>query len=212
MPEPITLLYLDTAAAVADFLGSPEVSAAWGRPSALAEMTVAGLAGHLARQVTMVPELLARGTDGHEVLSIEQHYDRSAWRDAPLDGEANAQIRRGSEREAAKGPVELAVRTAGVAAGLRESLFALPGDRQVFIPWGPWCLTLCDYLTTRLLEMVVHGDDLAVSVGARAALPEQATGTVLALLTRLAARRHGPEALLRAFTRRERAPESIVVF
>lgn len=212
MPEPIAPLYLDTAAAVADFLGSPEVSAAWGRPSALAGMSVAGLAGHLARQVTMVPGLLTRGTDGIEILSIEQHYGRSAWRDAPLDAEVNVQIRLGSEREAAKGPAELAARTADVVTGLRESLLPLPEERQLFIPWGPWCLTLRDYLTTRLLEMVVHGDDLAVSVGARATLPERATGTVLTLLTRLAAHRHGTEAVLRAFTRRERAPESIVVF
>jgi hypothetical protein len=212
MPEPIAPLYLAAAAAVADFLGSPEVAAAWGRPSALAEMTVSALAGHLARQVTMVPELLTRGTNGVDTVSLEQHYERSAWSAAPLDAEANVAIRRTSEREAVAGPAEVAARTAAVVAGLRETLPALPEERLVFLPWGPWCLTLHDFLTTRLLEMVVHGDDLAVSVGVRAVIPDRATSTVLALLTRLAARRHGPEAVLRAFTRRERAPGSILAF
>jgi hypothetical protein len=46
-------------------------------------------------------------------------------------------------------------------------------------------------------------------VGRRA---EQATDTVLTLLTRLAARRHGPAAVLRALSRAERAPATIAAF
>jgi hypothetical protein len=88
-----------------------------------------------------------------------------------------------------------------------------PSERRVFLPQGPWCLTLDDYLTTRLLEIVIHTDDLAVSVGAQPpALPEEATGTVLTLLTRIAASRLGPETVLRAFARKERAPASIAIF
>ena len=82
-------------------------------------------------------------------------------------------------------------------------------DRPVYLPWTGWALPLEDFLTTRSLEIVIHLDDLAVSVGMRApALPEQATDTILALLTKLATRRHGPTPLIRA----ERAPASIAAF
>jgi hypothetical protein len=61
-----------------------------------------------------------------------------------------------------------------------------------------------------MMELAVHMDDLAVSVGITA--PELSTTAfdpVLTLLTRLAARRHGQAALLRALARAERAPAVI---
>ncbi|WP_230205174.1 hypothetical protein [Parafrankia elaeagni] len=71
-------------------------------------------------------------------------------------------------------------------------------------------LSLDDFLATRILEIAVHSDDLAVSVDVPTpALPVPATDAVLALLTRLAAHRHGPTAVLRAFSRAERAPTTI---
>jgi len=40
--------YMAGAGQAAALLGEPDVAAAWGQPSALAEMTVSGLTGHLA--------------------------------------------------------------------------------------------------------------------------------------------------------------------
>jgi hypothetical protein len=52
-----------------------------------------------------------------------------------------------------------------------------------------------------------------VSVGTETpALPAEATDTVLILVTRIAASRLGAHTVLRAFARRERAPESVVIF
>jgi hypothetical protein len=63
---------------------------------------------------------------------------------------------------------------------------------------------------TRLLEIAVHTDDLAVSVGVPTpSLPAAVLDPVLHLLLRLAARRHGPTAVLRALSRAERAPVNI---
>jgi hypothetical protein len=60
------------------------------------------------------------------------------------------------------------------------------------------------------LDLAVHVDDLAVSLGpAVQELPEEASDLVLVLLARLTARRHGQAALLRALTRLERAPAAI---
>lgn len=122
-------------------------------------------------------------------------------------------MRRGSELASADGPDALAGRAAAAIAELRAKLPAEPADRTVFLPWGPWSLTLDDMLRTRMMEIVVHGDDLACSVAlAEAQPPEAAADGAIELLTRLAVRKHGPAALVRALSRAERAPPSIAAF
>ena len=52
------------------------------------------------------------------------------------------------------------------------------------IPWQGWALTLEDFLMTRMMEIAVHSDDLAVSVGIEApTLPPEVLKPVLSLLT-----------------------------
>lgn len=78
------------------------------------------------------------------------------------------------------------------------------------MPQTGWALGLGDFLTTRLVELAVHMDDLAVSVGlATRELPDAVFDPVLTLPARLAVRRHGQAAVLRALTRAERAPAAI---
>jgi hypothetical protein len=60
------------------------------------------------------------------------------------------------------------------------------------IPWQGWRLKREDFLLTRLIELVVHSDDLARSVDVPT--PEFADDVflpVIDLLTRLAVERHG---------------------
>jgi hypothetical protein len=74
-------------------------------------------------------------------------------------------------------------------------------------------MRLDDLLVTRMMELAVHADDLAVSVGIETpALPPTSVETVVDLLSRLALRRHGPTAVLRALSRAERAPATITAF
>ena len=55
---------------------------------------------------------------------------------------------------------------AGEWAGELPGLLAAPRDPDtIFIPWQGWSLATEDFLTTRMMELVVHGDDLAASVG-----------------------------------------------
>jgi hypothetical protein len=76
--------------------------------------------------------------------------------------------------------------------------------------WGDWSLGLDDFLLTRLMELVVHADDLAYGVGLPAPdFPERVTAPVVDLLARLAVRRHGPVNVVRGLARAERAPGSI---
>lgn len=72
---------------------------------------------------------------------------------------------------------------ARVDSAIKELIdgLASAADRPVRIPlWGPWSMMLDDMLITRMRELAVHSDDLAVSVGiATPALPHSAVDTVL---------------------------------
>ncbi|HKT01947.1 MAG TPA: maleylpyruvate isomerase N-terminal domain-containing protein [Rugosimonospora sp.] len=146
-------------------------------------------------------------------LRLSDHYARVAWLGADVDGEANTGIREGSEREASSGAAVLVAQVREVVAQLRQRLPAEPADRVVRLPWTGWSLSLDDLLVTRMMEIAVHADDLAVSVGVDPPpLPEAVLEPVLDLLCRLSVRRHGPTAVLRALSRAERAPATISAF
>lgn len=73
------------------------------------------------------------------------------------------------------------------------------------VPWQGWSLRRHDFLLTRLVEIVVHTDDLAVSVGVSPpTFAHDALGPVLELLTRLAVDRHGQSAVIGTLARKER--------
>lgn len=205
--------FLATARSAAHLLREPALAAAWGSPSALPEFSVGGLAGHLAFQVLSVPQVLAAPVPDEEMITLLEHYGRSEWIDAGLDGDINVRIRAGGEQVGASGPGALAD---GVDAAVTEltGLLASAPDRAVRIAlWGPWSVRLDDFLVTRMMELAVHSDDLAASVAVPTPeLPQSVTDTVVDLLARLAVRRHGPTAVLRALSRAERAPASITAF
>jgi hypothetical protein len=174
---------------------------------------VAGLAGHLAYQILAIPRILTEPVPSEQTISLLEHYARVKWIDAELDDDINVRIRHGGDDEAAEGPEALVARVDFAVKELTDRL-ALVADRPVRIPlWGPWSLMLDDMLITRMMELAVHSDDLAVSVGLPTpTLPESAVNTVIDLLSRLAVRRHGPTAVLRALSRAERAPATIAAF
>ncbi|TDC27600.1 hypothetical protein E1265_01540 [Streptomyces sp. 8K308] len=210
--------YLGAAEQAVALLETPKVAAAWERPSALAEMTVGGLAGHLAYQIFSVssavqvladPDLRESESEPTPIPLLE-HYARAAWIDEPLDGEANAGIRARSEDLGSQGASWLAELARAALVEQRTRLAECSGGQTVFLPQTGWALRLEDFLLTRMMELAVHRDDLAVSVDLDVdELPDATFDPVLVLLARLAARRHGQAALLRALTRVERAPAAI---
>jgi uncharacterized protein (TIGR03083 family) len=210
---PIREAYLLAAESAAGLLGDPAVAAKWAQPSALEGFTVAGLAGHLASQVLMLPATLQGPPPDGAPIPLLDHYTRVTWIDAGVDAEINVGIRAAGEHKAEAGPEALAADVADTAMRLREALEAAPPDMAVSPPAGPWGLRLDDFLVTRMMEIAVHSDDLAYTVGLPT--PELAPSIVepvLALLTGLAVRRHGTPALLRTLARAERAPAAINAF
>jgi hypothetical protein len=191
----------------------PEVRAAWGKESACAGMTVGGLTHHLLNQAGNTARGLRSGPGTEAPIAIADHYARAAWVGAAPDAEVNVAIRDGDNARAEAGPD-------AVLADARELIEALPSllDQPrdpdlIVISWQGWALTTSDFLITRMMEMVVHGDDLAVSVGvATPAYQAEVLGPVIRLLTGVALRRHGQDAVVRTLSRPQRAPSSISAF
>ena len=205
--------YLSAAGVAATLLRDPAVSARWSQPSALADYSVAGLACHLAYQITRtVPTLAAPPGDSAIQIPVLEHYTRNAWVTSGAEGADNVQIRRANEQRAAATTAQaLADEVDAAVAELQRVVPAEPAQRVVDL--REWGLTVDDFLLTRVMELVVHGDDLAVSIGVPTPeMPPEATAATIRLLASIAAWRHGPLAVVRALSRRERAPESISAF
>jgi hypothetical protein len=210
---PIRTTYLAAADVTARFLAEPAVAAAWQEPSALADMSVGALAAHLARQIFNVERVLAEPPATQAPISVLEHYARVQWIGAAHDDKPNVLVRETSAEQAAAGSVALAAEASAATGRLRAALAAQPDDRVVSVPWGSAPLTLDDLLVTRLIEITVHSDDLASSLGRPLpGLPTEAMDVAVSLLAQLAVRRHGPQAVLRALSRSERAPASVSAF
>ena len=146
------------------------------------------------------------------MISLREYYlDRVTWLDAGVDGAVNIRIRKAGEASGADGHAALHARVREAAGRLAPDLAAAPARRPIRTPsWGDRSLELDDFLLTRLMELVVHADDLACSVGLPTPeFPEEVTAPVVELLARLAVRRHGVTDVVRALSRAERAPASI---
>jgi len=210
--------FLVAAASVVELVGRVEVVERWTDSSALSDLTVAGLAGHLGSQVLSVHAAVTAGTavTDERPVPLLEHYERVEWARSGPDSPANQTIRRGAEDSAAvgHGPLVASVQNASEdlrAAFTRAMPVALPP--AIRMPGWDWSLSFEDFLVTRVMEIAVHSDDLAVSVGIEPpTLPEAVLGPVLALLVGVSLRRHGQAAVVRALSRSERAPETISAF
>jgi hypothetical protein len=212
--QPQQISTFASAARIAtDLATRSEVTEHWTDESACAGMSVGGLANHLLDQVTLAVELIEAGPSDQEAIALDEHYARAAWVHTDLDSDANTGIREGSDQEAEAGPEALRARVEESLARLPEVFATVADADAVLVPWQGWALTAEDLLTTRTMELMVHSDDLAASVGLPTPeFPDEAVARVLALLTRLAVRRHGQAALVRTLTRPQRAPETVAAF
>jgi mycothiol maleylpyruvate isomerase-like protein len=190
---------------VEDLVRQAHVSDRWLQQSVLPKMSVGELACHLGRQLTLAAELLQATTAVPPLDSVDEHYHRAAWvmttspDDPPND-------RTTAETEAVLGAAALRTRVDEALATLTALLVSHTAADVVLIPWQGWSLRRDDFLLTRMLEIVVHTDDLALSVGVPTpAFPEEVFAPVRDLLVRLAVRRNGQSAVISTLTRRERS-------
>ncbi len=204
--ERVRSLVIEAAERAAELVASPEVAARWNEPSALEDMTVGALAAHLIRATGATLAYLDR-TDPSaqpEALLTKITYFHAAI-DSPIHG----QIKEVSASEASAGHPELVAKSRRLAQDLAVRLMAEPPDRLVGA-LGKRMLTLDDFCRTRMIETLVHIDDLAHSVG----LPTpdfgtDGTGEVIDIIVGIARHLHGDWAVIHALARAERSTTKV---
>lgn len=205
--------FVTAARTALDLASTEEVRRAWRAESACAGMTVGGLAAHLLGQAINTVRLLEADQQDHEPIPLLEHYARAAWVRSGPDEEANTGIRDGSNDDSLAGPDHVLAEGTAAVDRLPDVLQSEQRPSQVHIPWQGWSLVTDDFLTTRAMEIVVHSDDLAASVGLdMPEFPEDVVASVMTLLTGVAVRRHGQAALVRALSRPQRAPDDVSAF
>jgi len=214
MPLPLSDGFETSAGLACQLATRPEVAARWSDESVCEGMTIGGLAHHLVAQVSNAVSILGGPPSELAPITLAEHYRRAAWVRADLDEQANTGIRDGANLEAESGPEALAERVTEGLAGLPAALAAAEdGPDSRLIPWQGWALTAHDLMVTRLMELVVHSDDLAASLDVESPqFPGDVVAAVLTLLTGVAVQRHGQTAVVRALARPQRAPGQISAF
>lgn len=199
----VRMAFLEAVDAGRSVVAAPKTRQRWHEASVLPQFTVKGLAGHLARAATTVVDYLEAPEPDGEPIPGPAYFARLG--PAPdLESPAAMSIRQRGEEMAAAGWKELLARFDSTRTRLEQLLAAEPASRNVKVA-GDQVMLLDDYLPTRIVELAVHTDDLAVSVGLEApALPSAAMDVALRHLLEVARCRHGDAAVLRAFSRRER--------
>lgn len=204
--------WLTAAQSAVTLLAEPAVARAWDSDSALPGMSVGALAAHLAAQVVGVRDtILTPGRHSQDApVPLLEHYHRSRWVQGGPDDPSNTFIRETAAAAARPGHGSV---LAAAQAALEEAAQLLAEEVEpaaVRLPGWEWSLTFEDYLVTRMMEITVHSDDLAVSLGEEPPLlPATVLEPVLSLLVGLAVLRHGQAPVVRALSRAERAPASI---
>lgn len=192
--------FLSTAQVAVELLGRKDVGDRWDEPSVLDEYDVGSLAGHLARAVLTAYWYLDMPEPDPPTISAGEYF--AAVGPADVSSPAEAQVRaRGAD--AAKGGWARLYLDAGRAVEhLATRLQTESPDHR--IPSMGRSILLDEYLKTRIVELVVHADDLARSIGVRTPpLPFEATHVAIEVLVDAARIRHGDRAVLHALTRRE---------
>jgi len=191
-----------------------EVRAAWAKESACEGMSVGGLTHHLLQQLAHCGTGLSSPAPADApVIGLLDHYAQAPWvaasRQGAIEPDQNAR-----DNAAAQAGPDAVLDLARRALADLPALFAQPRDPDVIhIPWQGWSLATPDFLTTRMMELVVHGDDLASSVGLPTPEHEPTVAAaVVGLLADVSLSRHGQVALVRALSRPQRRSADISAF
>ena len=200
-------MVIDAAQAAADLISHTDVGRRWEEPSALEGMTVGALVAHLIRATGATIAYLDRS----DPLAVPdgQLLDDVTYFHAAIDSPIHDRIKQVSADEAQAGRAELAAKAGDLVRELAERLRSEPDDRLVGALGGRM-LTLDDFCRTRMIEIGIHIDDLATSLGVETpSLSADVTGQVIDTLVGIARHLNGDWAVIHALARSERSPGNV---
>jgi hypothetical protein len=185
-----------------------EIEGAWDKPSVIANYTVGGVGAHAVHGVIWLEQVITDAEPvGLRAVSILEFFGANRA-DGGSEDRLSLSLRTAAEAFARTGPALVVAACTAARDGLTESLANANADRAIPVVRVPGGQTqLGDYLRTRVLEIVVHGDDLVCSVDGLDAPDPPATSVDVCLdvCLELARARVGDLGALRAFTRAERS-------
>lgn len=154
-------LVVEAVEAAAELLAHPAVAPRWDEPSALEGMTVGALCAHLVRAAGATLAYLDRTDpaarpDGALLTPVTYFH-------AAIASPIHDRIKQVSATESTLGPGDTAAKCAAIAADMRRRFADEPAGRLV-AALGGRMLTLDDFCRTRMIEVLLHLDDLAVSI------------------------------------------------
>lgn len=196
-------LFLANASGVLSALSDPRVADAWSHDSVLENQTIGSLAGHLARgSVWVVGDYLeAEAPAGPVEVETAAEYFAAVATTLTIDD--HAAIRQRGAAIAADGHEMVVTQLTSRLVALKDLLANQDVDRRVTVFAGR-VMRLDDYLLTRLVEQVVHLDDLARSLGVEPwPCAPDAEALVVSCGAEIGRQRFGGAAMIRALFRAE---------
>jgi mycothiol maleylpyruvate isomerase-like protein len=206
----------EAAEAYASLLDDAGVAAKWDTDSALADYTVGMIVSHVTHAVGWLEPLLDTTDPGdRRPIRVGKYYTGMKVDPATPRPPMHDWVRDMSAKSAKHGAEAETAKFRSLVERLRERLATEDLDRVLDMsPAVPATIRMRDFLATRVIELVVHGDDLAASLGLDCPpLAQQAADVAIATLVATARGAHGDVEVIRALSRRERAgPDVFPVF
>jgi hypothetical protein len=202
--------FLGTGFDFIELVRRPEVADKWFEPSACREMTVGAVAAHGLSNLEVVLLECERPEPATARLLGIVEYGRPMRLNQPEDFDdlpGFRMIAQQSEALAADGPARVIERAEAWLEHLRWVLPAMDPDKHVYLPrLPPMAGSLSMTLANRTNELVVHMDDVAVSVGLPTPpIRPEAAAMALTVLTSLSRYANSDLELIRVMARSERA-------
>lgn len=203
----IRSLVIEAVEAAAVVIADAATANRWEEPSSLEGMTVGALSAHLVRAAGATIAYLDRTPADrrpHDELLTPVTYFRAA-----LEAPIHDQIKSVSADEAAIGHQAMAATCRQLADDMASRLADEP-DERLLAALGGRMLTLDDFCRTRLIEVLLHIDDLVASTGAdRPNIDPRGPAEVVDICMGIGVDRHGVWGVLTALARTERAPHNV---
>lgn len=204
--------YLESYRALRTIAADPVLAERWEVESCLKDFSVKGLAGHVIVRTgwAVLDYLEAEVEPGESPIEGAEYYAKVLEQ---MDSAAHEMVRVRGEESAPDGPAALLSRFDEASSLLEERLESEPEQRLVKV-FGGHLMRLDDYLITRMCEILIHADDLAVSLDLEPVrFSHEAWDLVLGHLLDVARVTEGDRAVLMAFSRRERdVTEALRIF